>query len=104
MAARKKTKGVSPKAPAAGLASIVAGLVAVWLGVDAETAVVIVAGLGALVGAVVASPGNVVTKRSGAVKRGPGRGSAGGYGVIELLVAVILLILLIWLVFALAPH
>jgi hypothetical protein len=103
MAARKKTKGVSPKAPAAGLTSIVAGLVAVWLGVDAATALVIVAGLGALVGAVVASPGNVVAARS-PVKRGPGRGSAGGYSVIELLVAVILLILLIWLVFALAPH
>jgi hypothetical protein len=99
MAAKKKTKGLSPKAPAAGGGGVLAGLVAVWLGVDVETALVIIAGVGALIGAIIAPPGNVVTERQ-SKNRTPIKLEERGYALVELLVAVILLVLLIWLVAA----
>jgi hypothetical protein len=95
MAAKKKTKGVSPKAPVAGGTAVLAGLVAWLLGVDADVALVIASGIGALIGAVVAPPGNVVTERKPRVAR------EGGYSAVEVLLVVFLalccLIVLAWL-------
>jgi hypothetical protein len=65
------------------------------LGVDADVALVIASGIGALIGAVVAPPGNVVTERKPRVAR------EGGYSAVEVLLVVFLalccLIVLAWL-------
>jgi hypothetical protein len=106
MAARKKTVGVSPKAPAAAvgavLAPIVAGLLLDWLGVEVngeslEVALTaLVSALGALGGAVAAPPGAVVTARPGRIVHGDD-----GYGLVGLVIAIVLVALLAYLVYLL---
>ena len=125
MAASRKTVGVSPKAKVAPAVSAAAVLIA-WaaielfdtkLDVNAVQALLaaVVAAVGAFGGAYGAEPGQVVTERKpGPVvtERKPGpvvterkrvvrQGREAGYGVIELLVIVILVLVFIWLLFAL---
>jgi di/tricarboxylate transporter len=102
MAAQKKTVGVSPKTTAAAAAALVAPLVARLLGdlvgieIDSETAEGLilagVAAVSAFAAAYAAPPGRVATA--------PKPVREGGYALVELLVAVILIVLLIWLVAA----
>lgn len=115
MAAKKRTKGVSPKAPAASVAALAAPLVARLLGdalgvdVGSEAAegiiLAAIAGVSALAAAFVAPPGNVVTERSRPSKEAGDMKKLiqeeRAYAFVELLVGAILLLVFIWLVFAL---
>jgi hypothetical protein len=104
MAAQKKTVGVSPKTTAAAVAALVAPLVARLLGdlvgveIDSETAegliLATVAAVSAFAAAWAAPPGVVVAERE------PRPAREGGYALVELLVGAILLLVFIWLVFA----
>jgi hypothetical protein len=106
MAAQKKTVGVSPKTTAAAVAALVAPLVARLLGdlvgveIDSETTegliLAAIAAVSSFTAAYAAPPGNVAT----APKRTPIKLEERGYALVELLVAVILIVLLIWLVAA----
>jgi hypothetical protein len=85
---KNRTVGVSPKAPSAMVAALLAPLVArvladlVGIDVDSEVAegliLAVIAGLGALAGAAAAPPGDVVAVRDGpAPRRGHVTGERG---------------------------
>jgi hypothetical protein len=94
MQRKTKTVGVSPKAPAAAGAAVLVGLLAGYLGVDADWLVAVLSAIGALAGAVAARPGVVAYERE-TIEPSPWSNERGQ--VLYVLLVILAIILIVWL-------
>jgi hypothetical protein len=92
---KNKTVGASPKAIAAPIGGVLAAAIADYLGVSSDIILYLIGAIGALLSAVAAPPGNVVTERETVVREGSPWER--GYGVIDLLVIILLILLVLWI-------
>jgi hypothetical protein len=90
-----KTQGLAPKVPVQAVTSLIVAALA-YYGVDLDAEV------SAALGVVLGFAAGIVAPAAPVAKVRVSRKAEAGYGVVELLIAAILLLVFIWLVFAIA--
>jgi hypothetical protein len=94
---KNKTLGLSPKAAAAPIGGVVAAAIADYLGVSSDIILYLIGAIGALLSAVAAPPGNVVAERQFGPVGSESPWNERGYGVIDVLVIILLILLVLWI-------